>query len=195
MKRIAIITLAAAIAGPALADGPTVAVVTPPVIAPVAPAADWSGAYVGLSLGTGSGKLTFNGNQVSPDLDFNSYGVFAGYNYDMGRTVVGGEISYSDLNIDDAPSGFDSSALRVMGRVGYDAGRFMPYATAGFASLKAESNDATGYAYGVGVDALLGNNFVVGAQYIRHQFTDIDNAPSSAEIEANQFEIRAAYKF
>lgn len=194
MKRIVALALSTVIAGPALADGPSVAVITPPVIAPPAPAADWTGPYIGLAIGKGQlGGDTGNVLETDDDIDFNTYGLFGGYNYDMGRAVVGGELSYDKINVDDFDD-VDASVLRVMARVGYDAGNFMPYATAGFARAEVEEVSENGYAYGVGVDALFGNNFVVGAQYLRHQFDDVDDI-EDANLNANLFQIRAAYKF
>lgn len=196
MNRTAAIALSTLIAGPALAGGLDAPVTTPVVAAPVVMAApvvsDWTGAYAGLSLGTGTVGAERNGTS-QPDADLTTYGLFGGYNYDMGRAVIGGELSYDRLDIDVANADDDNGVVRLMARAGYDAGMFMPYVTAGFASMKNQGVSDNGYAYGVGADVRVGTNFVVGAQYLRHEFEEFDD--SGIDYNADQFAIRAAYKF
>ena len=70
------------------------------------------------------------------------YGVHAGYMYDFGRIVAGAEIDWDATNINvDVPNSADGvdldSVARAKLRLGYDAGRFLPYVTAGYARAMA----------------------------------------------------------
>lgn len=189
MNRIAALSITALMAAtPALADGPAPAPVTPVVIAPAS--SDWTGAYLGLSIGTGNGEATQRG--VSEESDMTTYGLFGGYNYDMGNMIAGVELSYDRLEIKDVDTD-KSNVLRLMGRFGYDAGQVFPYVTAGFAKADLGDRSDSGYAVGVGADFRVTDNFVVGAQYLHHSFDDFDD--TGIDFKANLFQIRAAYKF
>ncbi|PIE09914.1 MAG: hypothetical protein CSA72_09815 [Rhodobacterales bacterium] len=187
MRKLTFLSAVLAVtAGAALADG--MAQVSPTTTL-IAPASDWSGAYVGLSAGTGQAE----NKGTNAEVDLNTYGVFAGYNYDMGQYVIGAEVSYDQIDIEGCRS-CDDRVMRVMARIGYDAGRALPYLTAGFASLDLENggND-NGFAYGVGADFKVTDRIVVGAQYIQHDFNDFNDTGN--DLKAGVFSLRAAYRF
>ncbi|WP_375264035.1 outer membrane protein, partial [Palleronia sp.] len=123
------VTIASAFAGTsAVAGGIAEPVVEQPVIIPAAdpvPVSDWTGPYVGLQLGTGSVD-----SDGADEVDISTAGVQAGYLYDMGRFVLGGELDYANVNFDD-DSTFDADGniARLKLRAGYDAGRVLPYLT------------------------------------------------------------------
>lgn len=219
--------LAAVVAGPALAGGladpaPVIAPVAPaPVV--MAPSADWTGFYLGGSIGTAtvSGILDGDGDGLGDDdtglsddddtpfdLDGNTYGLHAGYLYDLGTVVVGGELDYARLDLDDTEVTVDSTdfggsfdttvdggeadVMRLKGRVGYDAGSFLPYVTAGVAKITSDEDnfdlDENGVVYGAGADFAVTDNILVGAEYLRHDFED-------ANLEADTMSLRASFKF
>ena len=162
-----------------------------PIATPVIMSKDWSGFYVGGGLGTGA-----VGIGDDPDIDSSSFGLNAGYRYDMGSIVLGGEVEYSALDFESAGDDFDASVLRLKGRVGYDAGAIMPYAVAGLAQLTIEDGSDTsdnGYFYGVGVDYAVTDNIYVGGEILQHQFDDFNDG--GADIEAQTMSLRVGYSF
>lgn len=191
-----LLPLAAAAAG--LADPVPVAVPTPVVVAQptlIAPAADWTGGYVGaqLSYGNATADDLFPGEEYNGAL----YGVTAGYRYDFGRLVVGGEAQYdwTDISVEGADA---ESVLRAGVTVGYDVGRVLPYVTAGYAQLSLDdgvtSDEFDGGYYGIGVDYAVSERVMVGAQVLQHRF-DLDNLVADAEADLTTFGLRAAYRF
>jgi opacity protein-like surface antigen len=193
-------SLAFAAASPVAAGGLNEPVPQPVIAAPapvVVPAGtDWTGFYLGGAVGTGD--LTVGTNLATPTLetDAMSYGLYGGYNYDLGSFVIGGEASYDiiDLDVDDT---LDNRVFRIGARAGYDAGAFMPYATVGFANLSTDAfgtdQSDNGYYYGAGVDVRVTDSITAGLQYIRHEFSDFDDGGS--DIQADLLQLRAAYNF
>ena len=98
---------------------------------------DWQGAYIGVFGAYAKGEA------VAPiTFDIKGYlvGVNAGFDFELGNgLVVGvvGDVAKSNITDDDVflrPSAFDVDWTgSVRGRVGYDAGAFLPYLTAGLA--------------------------------------------------------------
>ncbi len=184
---------AGGMAEPVMTPAPTV-VAAPVAVAPMS--ADWSGFYAGASLGYGQVSASdnlFNGEEPDGAL----YGLHAGYNYDFGRFVLGGELEYQGTDIQDDASGIDLDAVaRAKVRAGYDAGNFMPYLTAGYAQAYtggALDADDGGAFYGVGVDYQFGQNFVIGAEVLQHQFDDFDG--TGVDLDATTASLRVSYKF
>eukprot|EP01013_Petalomonas_cantuscygni_P031018 TRINITY_DN57138_c0_g1_i1.p2 TRINITY_DN57138_c0_g1~~TRINITY_DN57138_c0_g1_i1.p2 ORF type:complete len:189 (-),score=50.79 TRINITY_DN57138_c0_g1_i1:31-597(-) len=178
---------AALVAGPALAGGlndpAPVAVIAPaPVV--MAPSVDWTGFY----LGAGVGKVSVEGDGGFED-DGTGYAIHGGYLYDIGTVVLGGELDYGQATLDASDGELD--VLRLKGRVGYDAGSFMPYATAGVARLNSDDfgiDDESGTVYGLGADYAVTDSLLVGAEFLQHDFEDIDT-------EATSFGLRGSFKF
>jgi outer membrane immunogenic protein len=149
--------LAASALSASAADLPARSLKAPP---PAAPAYSWSGCYVGIEAGWGSGRsgieavtVLGNGPPAAPGLpftnDFNLNGSLAGgtagRNYQTGNWVFGieGDISWTDQN-GSANNIFpfnqaDTNHLRekwfdtVRGRIGYALDRVLVYGTAGAA--------------------------------------------------------------
>ncbi|MCQ0970861.1 porin family protein [Paracoccus sp. TK19116] len=196
--KITIAALATALsAGTAFAGGYVAPVVeTQPVVAePVATVApsDWSGFYAGLQYGQGDVELSLDGD--SADEDFDAYGVHGGYQRDFGRFVLGGELDYNRLDLD---QGGDGDLVRLRGRAGYDLGRFLPYASLGAAHISSDNDGAdlseTGLVYGLGMNFKVSERFTVGAEYTRHDFNDVDDV-DGLDLEADMVQIRGSIRF
>lgn len=131
-----------------------------PIIVDVVPAVDlsWTGAYAGVSATTDG------------DFDDATAGAFAGYRWDLGSAVVGAEAN-----------AFDGGTYSVEAQLGYDAGKFLPYAAVGYV----DANGVDGVTYGVGVDYSFGNGILLGAK-----FTDND-LPGDNEA----FGVRVGFQF
>ena len=126
----------------------------------------WSGPYFGIHAGKGWSGLTSEypegeniwwtggGNgQFKSDLAGLLKGGQAGYNYQAGRWVIGGEVSYSDANMGNSANSpyfpaFDEYAADINGifaavvRLGYDVAGTLIYLKGGYASAKIETSNS-----------------------------------------------------
>ncbi len=199
MKTIAALIATAALSAPAFAGGP-IAVVDEPVIAPaaeayVAPGLDWSGAYVGGQLGYGD--VDSNGG----GLDGNGWlgGVHAGYRWDMGNWVAGGELSWDKTAIDLGTTAGDEldsvAALKLT--AGREIGNSLVYGTLGAAHAKASVGGAdlsdSGLVYGLGFDHAMNDRWTVGAEVLQHSFDDFD--ASGVDLDATTLKAKVALRF
>tara|TARA_R110002051_G_scaffold40694_1_gene84598 strand:+ start:14158 stop:14748 length:591 start_codon:yes stop_codon:yes gene_type:complete len=169
-----------------------VATPTPIVPAPViaVQSNDWTGFYIGGS--AGQATVSHSGNED----DATAYGVNVGYMRDLGSLVVGGELDYSRFNIDGTSDTYDADMTRLKARVGYDAGVFLPYITAGGANLAMnDGSDAsdTGYFYGIGAEYAVNDNLRVGGEFLQHEFENFDD--SGEDLSAKSLALRVSYKF
>ncbi|SFS21199.1 outer membrane protein [Yoonia litorea] len=198
--------LASAIAMPVAFAGTTTfaggmaeAVVVPaPVVAPVAPVAsnDWTGFYAGGQVGYGQ----LDNDALDDDTNGALYGLHAGYLYDLGSFVVGGEIDADATTIESASPGDGvelDSVARAKLRLGYDAGDWMPYVVAGAMTATtsgAVDGDGTGGFAGVGIDYQWSDNMRIGWEVLQHQFEDFADT-DGLDIDATTATLRASFKF
>ena len=210
----ALVAAAPAFAGgfaePIVAAAPAAPVVVAPA-APVAASGDWTGFYVGGQLGFGN--LTIDDNvDATEDEEYDGalYGLHAGYMRDFGRIVVGAELDFDGTQItveDDSDLTDDAvevgSVARAKLRVGYDAGRFLPYVTAGLAQARLNTDNQdieallddsyNGRFIGVGAAYQLNDRFMIGAEVLRHNFED---APiDSFDTDVTTATLRASIRF
>ena len=182
-------------AGAANAGGYTAPVVesAPVEVAPVVSmdASDWSGFYAGLQYGQGEATASFEG--AEEDTDFDAYGVHGGYNYDFGKYVLGGELDYNKIDLDDDQGEADLTRLRA--RAGYDLGRFLPYVTLGAAHISGDDDlSETDVTYGIGADYKVTEMFTVGAEYTKQDFDDVDDV-DGLDLDTDMVQVRASYHF
>ena len=199
MMKFAMLISAGLLAAPAFAGSLDQPVTEPAieVIPPIAPAdtgGDWTGAYVGAQLGYG--KATSTGTALEGNGALG--GVHAGYNYDFGKLVVGGEIDWDKANIDlSAGAGTLDSVARLKLKAGADLGRVLVYGTAGVAQANATVGGAslsdTGYFGGVGLDYALSDKWVVGGEVLGHRFSNFDS--TGINLNATTVTARASLKF
>lgn len=148
-----------------------------------APAATWSGFYLG---GTGSydwGKL--KGGSSEPSADGWGGGIYGGYNWQSGQIVYGGE---ADLGYNDQKgtsggiTGEEKLNGSIRGRVGYDMNPFLIYGTAGLAigdhevssAAGSDSKTSVGYTVGAGVEAFVTSNITARLEYRYTDYQDKD---------------------
>ena len=198
MKLVFATVAASLVAGTAFAGGYTAPVANPEpiVVVPVVveDTSDWTGFYAGAQYGAGSFELS--DDTTSVDEDTKAYGLHGGYLHDFGQFVLGGELDYNKLDIDNVDDKGDLTRLRA--RAGYDMGRFMPYVTLGVAKL---SMDGEGYdisetdvTYGIGGDFKVTDAFTVGAEYSKQDFSDVDDI-DGLDLDTDMVQLRAAYHF
>ena len=184
----------------ALAGGYTPPVVEEvPVIAPVpAPVVtgDWTGFRAGVQLGLGSAELQPSRTAPGFDEDLKAYGLHAGYDHDFGRFVLGGELDYNKLDIDNLDDKADLTRLRL--RAGYDMDRFMPYVTLGAARISGdymgESIKETAATYGIGAEFKATDNITFGGEYSYQKWKDVNDIDGH-NLDTGLFQIRASYRF
>lgn len=188
------------IGGSALAaDMP--APVQPAAPIPYVPPFSWTGFYIGGELGwirtdpeytTGAVLLgTPFVVSAATGKDGLSYGVLAGYNYQMGNVVLGiegdfqgwtvGKVRYTSIT-GDFLTAHSKWGGTVRGRLGYAADRFLLYVSGGAAFLSNETSipftgisvggDDTrvGWTVGAGLDYAFTNNWFTGLEYRYSQY-------------------------
>ena len=145
---------------------------------------DWSGIYVGGHIGYGYAEADIAGlgNQLLR-LDSEGFlgGVQGGWNYQMGRFVLGAELdfSFADINSNNSnnATGNVSSSTPWIAtattRLGYTWDRFLVYGKVGAAFAQfdyninnvAASETRVGYALGAGLEWLIAGNWSAKAEY------------------------------
>ncbi len=192
-----------AVALPAAAAGLEPVAATPVPVAPVvatpvmnqAASGDWTGGYAGVQLSYGTAEV----EDVFGDEESNGalFGVNTGYRFDFGRVVLGGEVSYDRTDIT-LPNDVDvDDVLRAGVTAGYDAGRVLPYVTAGYAGasfseeLGGDDRFDGGF-YGIGAAYQFTDRIAVSAEVLQHRF-DLDTLDADADVTT--FGVKAAYRF
>jgi hypothetical protein len=162
-----------------------------PVYAPVPVGVDWSGFYVGGQLGYG---WLDGGADVSAGDGFLG-GLNAGYRWDFGQWVAGGEIDYdwTDISLRSGGASYSvDSIFRLKVSAGVERGRALVYGTGGWAQAEADGS-ADGLFGGLGVAYLWGDNSIVSGEWLYHDFDDLPTSGDSAW--GNTVTLRYAYRF
>jgi len=149
----------------------------------------WDGGYIGL--GVGYGWLKDTDYQFTPPLDDEGQdviaGIHAGYNWQYGNFVVGGELEA--LNLDLTYENFDfitiKHAIALKARAGYAWDRYLITGHAGgvWASTNFMGLKDWGWVAGGGVDYALTDEITVGAQYSHYEWKEFDGTLIDATID------------
>ena len=187
-----------------------------PAPPPEAAFLDWSGIYVGGHIGYGYGQADIAGlgNQLLR-LDSEGFlgGVQGGWNYQMGRFVLGAELdfSFADINSDNSNNvtGNVSSSTPWIAtattRLGYTWDRFLIYGKVGAAFAQfdyninnvAASETRVGYALGAGLEWLIAGNWSAKAEYNYLDFgrSSVDFNNVSRDIDQSISVIKAGINY
>lgn len=140
-------------------------------------AADFTGPRVGVTAGFADDD--FAGFEAF------TYGVNVGYDYDLGKTVIGGTLEYQDSEEDGF--GRDLSATARIGAKATD--KVLVYALGGYTNLSAEGTgiELDGVRVGAGVEADLGKNFFGGVEY-RYSNYELD-------VDGHQMVLGLGFRF
>jgi len=196
----------ALLAAPALAGSPEALVFQAPEVVPAAQT-DWSGFYAGglVSFDSAVGLLQLQPGGNSPMLDSTSYGAFAGYNIQKGAFVYGGEFAVSSggLTSTIASSIYYEQVFDLKARAGYSFGKIFAYGVVGGSYSNLHWNNlglaapSYGLAFGAGVEYMLGDHMVVGAEYLVRglsgEFNNGNGQVASTTIQSAQ--LRVGWKF
>ncbi|MEI4470812.1 outer membrane protein [Frigidibacter sp. MR17.24] len=175
----------------------------------------WQGGYVGANVGWAdldsdpdfgsTGSISTNGE---------TFGLGGGYNWQNGAWVYGieGDISTADLKDSESDNGetlgVDIDMMATLrGRIGYDMGNWMPYATAGVAAAKADytydtaagrssdSQTMTGYTAGLGVEYKLSEQWSAKGEYLYTKFDGHHDSEGDIDHDVNQLRLGMNYHF
>lgn len=186
--------------GMALAGGlsePIAAPAPAPVIAPapVMRGSDWTGFYAGGQIGFG--RLDSSSILDDDDPTGALYGVHAGYMYDLGTLVLGAELDIDGTSIEsDIPAVEVDSVARLKARLGYDAGQYMPYITAGGARVMtsgALDGETDGTFAGLGLAYKFNDSIMFGGEVLQHQFEDV--VVDGVDVDATTLTARVSFQF
>lgn len=182
MNKVVYLALIASAAPMAvLAGGAAQPIIEPVLVVPAAvvvmPGVDWTGGYVGATLGYGD--VTADGGPE--DAEAATVGLNLGYRRDFGQFVLGGELNYShdDINV---KSGLDqvNSTTGAQLMLGADLGQTLVYVSGGYARANATvagiSGTDDGYSVGLGADYLLNDKWTVGAEAKSFTYADFNNS-------------------
>lgn len=154
----------------------------------VSVSSNWEGAYVGVFGGFASGEIYDSPANETLDASGWLVGVNAGIDFYLTDGVVAGivgdiawaGIAYDDFDADDIGIDWQGS---LRGRLGFDAGRFMPYLTAGLAvahgNIDAASATHIGWTAGAGVELAITEDLSVDLLY-RYSDYGLQDYPGTA---------------
>lgn len=154
----------------------------PAPIAVPAPAFSWTGFYVGGNVGYAWGSADTSTLFGSTGTSGWLGGGQLGFNYQFSNNIVAGiEADIAGGKVSGGVPGIDSNLDllgSVRGRLGYAAGRFLPYVTGGFAygntSVDAlgidQSKTLTGWTAGAGLEYALTDHWTAKTEYL---YTDL----------------------
>ena len=177
-----VIALLSGVAGLALVSGAQAAdlIIDEPAAGVVEVASgNWDGLYVGAFVGGLGG--TFE-NTVGTEWDISGWlaGVNLGANFTVADGIVlgvVGDVAWTNAENDGNPLAVDWTAS-LRGRLGFDAGSFLPYLTAGLAVAGGEiegANDThVGWTAGAGVEFAVADNISVDLLYRYSDYGNVD---------------------
>lgn len=195
-----VLALGLAGGGAALASGPVDPPYVPPVTIPQPdPQYDWSGFYGGLSFSgvtsrASSGGVSFNMPRQT------GAGAFAGYNWQSGNMVFGGELTYTNFNGPYVPTltNRQRDALELRARAGYAMDRVLAYGFVGAARSSVFGagawNPQNGYSFGLGVQAAVGRNMFIGVEAARRNVS-ATIGPANVRSVIDSLSLRAGFQF
>lgn len=169
----------------------------PVVVAPIAPTYDWNGFYAGAQVNYADADAEFDGFIDNLEGDDFLFGLRAGYDYDFGNLVAGPVVQYDTGSLDLGDLEIEN-ILRIGGRVGFDSGRNLYYATGGYAEADTEEfGDADGFFAGLGYEVFLTDRVTIGAEALYHEFDedDFDDFSNDADVEAVTVGLNLNFRF
>lgn len=193
------------------------------------PTLSWSGLYIGGDLGWGQTSTSYaitapGGDSSSSSLKKDGIlgGLFAGYNWQFDKLVLGAEVDASFLTTgEERFTAFTGDFLTARtnwvgsarGRLGYAMDRGLFYVTGGLAFASSEVKvPLTAVSVDVGNSARWGGTIGVGAEYalsshwitgVEYRYTRYENSSYdlpggvnvTQDLDTNQITARLAYKF
>ena len=179
-------------------------------ITPPTAATDWRGFYAGgmVSFDSAGIQVLINTETGLPTAssiisDNTSFGGFAGYNFQSGSFVYGGELAISsgglpsinNINI------FYDAVFDLKARAGYSFGRAMVYGVVGgsYSNLNwgALEFPTSGFSYGAGAEYMFNEHLFVGAEYLVRDLSGShdEGAPVETSNTTQSAQLRVGWHF
>lgn len=154
-------------------------------------AQDWTGFYAGAGIGKIEVDTSVDGVKESDT----SYGLHAGYRYDAGQWVVGGEFEHDWTDIELVPGAITvDRVMRLKATAGYDFGQALVYVAAGAAQVDVDGlGDEWGGFYGIGAAYAFSPRANVSLELLEHNFSDIGD--SGIDADAWSGNLRMSWRF
>lgn len=152
---------------------------------------DWSGFYAGAGIGTLEVDTSVPGIKENDT----SYGLHAGYRYDAGQLVFGGEFEYDWTDIELVTGAISADrVMRFKATAGYDFGQTLVYLAAGTAEVDVDGlGDDWGGFYGLGAAYAVSPQASVSLELLEHNFNNIGG--SGIDADAWSANLRLSWKF
>jgi predicted porin len=151
---------------------------------------DWSGFYAG----GGIGNTEVDPGGAGAKEDDTSYGVHAGYRYDTGQWLFGGEFEYDWTDVEIAPGVSADSTMRLKASAGYQFGNALVYIAAGAAQVDVDGlGSEWGEFFGLGAGYAVTSQTVLSLEFLEHNFSDIDGSGVDADVWS--VNLRASWRF
>ena len=157
--------------------------------------------YAGLAYSSFGGENEYEGDGEY-ELKGDIAEVFFGVTRDMGTYSIGGELSVTTGAVYE--EGYEdeyefTSIVDLKGRLGYNAGQFMPYGILGLsvATFEVDGGDdfsetSTGVIAGLGAEYAITQSFAIGAEFATRRFSIDDGSVESA---VNSASLRGSFRF
>ncbi len=146
----------------------------------------WTGFYAGAQIATG--RIA----NAADDDGTVAYGVHLGYRRGFGKTVIGTELAYDQLDVT-GRKGNDDHVSRLGLILGLDRGRWMPFATIGAGSLTFRGpgprQSSAGQFVGLGAAYAIGDRLDLSATLRHSAFNDFDNTGVNRPVDTISTEI------
>lgn len=207
MFRSSFLGMFIALAGPiaALAEGGQALPPPPPlIVAPERCTAAFDCAYIGLEYGHVSGDWTEQGPTAPlalPMNDGDALGVFAGYNWQNGNLVYGGEVrylSFSDYTAAPGAAFSIDNVLDLRARLGFAADRVLFYGALGYSmgdgTAPGGPLDLDGINIGLGAEFNVTESIFVGVDYTARDMEGTVGA-FTYEGDVNTLTLRLGLRF
>lgn len=169
----------------------------------------WAGGYVGLQGGYGWGEGDAAAGGVTGTIDFDGgrFGGFAGYNVDLGSSMIVGveaDLGYDWNEREDGTETFGTNIQgAVRGRIGYAAERALVYAAGGWAATQFSYDDTgvsidetmNGWTVGAGVDYAINDRLFARAEYRYSDYGSVDIGPVNIDFTQHVVQAGIGLKF
>lgn len=169
-------------------------------------AAQWTGAYVGLSGNMTDANLLLLTTREGFGGD-EGFGAFAGYDYAVSpNIVVGAEVALYDTEVYPDRQNFASGILQnlraVNARVGYARGNTLFFAGMGYMVADLESvagiaspSDGAGLSGFVGIEGFVTDQITIRLDITRATLSDFESTAPGFEVEVTGARVGVAWRF